>query len=1037
MNTREKLIKLNEFKTLNKELEYINKNQKEVDKKTKDEIALKFETISKNIQNFCGNPSFTKIIKNFCYLYSDILSISNGNLLYRGSLLPSLSYDYNDAFSVTNKCLNDIKASFTSLANGSNNIDNDIKKLCISFITLRRINASVNYLKEKAIDYALSNNTKKQEIEQKIGALLKEIPELKDPTKVEEEIEKLNNKIKEEIDYINFKNIKLPIDYSKEITLPFSYMVEDDEVLVNYWNPIEDGILNINIKDGDSSLVTNFIISLIMQFLYSYPMMDKKIVYNCKRSRRDIDGFLGMIKDICADSVFFKGIEQVSGDDYATRQLFSDLQEEGRRRSKLMMGYKDIYEYNAQDDVEILSPILVILNDYPSCFPLDDVEYFFRDSIELGIFCVAIQTSFEEKKYNLDQFEKIKCDIVDKETLNIGENNYKCVHIERENIKPLLESIKVNGKKNTYLSYEEIGFGKVESNTEGYCCKVSIPIGKINNKTFSLDFAAEGEAPVAYLIIGEPGSGKSSLIDAITINGSMAYSPDDLIFYMLDFKNAVSAAFYSNNPIQNVKMIATKCNEGDADIVLSLLKEELDRRCNEFGKYDTNDIVGYNQVSSKKMPRIIFMVDECQDLFANEKLTKKLNEIVSKGRASGIHLVLATQRITMNMKRNAGDLIKGRFCFYAEKNIAEDVINPKYTRSLSSDIPKGSGLAYMSQNGSNGDCKIIHIAYSGKDDKKRIYNEKIRDKWNERNYKIDLVKAGYDAPLLMEDFINKGNTFASTFEKSVNIGENFFDQSSVNIDFSNEKSPHTIIVQGNEKRISTDILTSIMIGALTLDADIKLIDGSIKNKVLTNFFNKYQNVKTYSDDEYLDALEEINNEYEKRWKRRSENHKPLFIVINSLNEIRSFTKNEKLENSDTSTYNSDDNDEMTAFYNRMSSQDFEKSISGKDTLIELLTDDHRNANMYFIISYNSNSIDYNIINCFKEFDYKIVQNNSNKIEDLTNVFFSAEAKKRLNENIVLIFYGESSLKCRYFQYNFESEKLYELVDEVIKNGGNE
>lgn len=1034
MNTRDKLKKLNEFKALNKELEYINKNQKDVDKKTKDEIALKFETISKNIQNFCGNPSFTKIIKNFCYLYSDILSISNGNLLYRGSLLPSLLYDYNDAFSVTNKCLNDIKASFTSLAKGSNNIDNDIKKLCISFITLRRINANVNYLKEKAIDYALSNNTKKQEIEQKINNLIKEIPELKNPTKVEEEIEKLNNKVKEEIDYINFKNIKLPTDYSTEISLPFSYIVENDEVLVNYWNPINDGILNINIKDGDSSLVTNFVISLIMQFLYSYPMMDKKILYNCKRSRRDIDGFLGMVKDICADSLFFKGIEQVSGDDYASRQLFSDLKEEGTRRSKLMMGYKDIYEYNAQDDVEILSPILVILNDYPACFPLDDVDYLFSEYIELGIFCVVIQTSFEDKKYNLDQFKKIECELVDGETLNIDENNYKCVHINRESIKLLLENVKVNGKKNTYLSYEEIGFGKVESNTDGYCNKVSIPIGKINNKTFSLDFAANGNgAPIAYLIVGAPKSGKSTLIDALVINGSMAYSPDDLIFYMLDFKDGVTSSFYDGvNAIQNVKMIATECKEEDADIILTSLAIEKEKRNAIFKKNGTGDIVGYNQMAKEKMPRIIVIVDECQELFANEKLAEKCEKLVRQGRSAGIHFVLASQDAKMDMMRHAGKFIDGRFCFFIDKNDAEQVINSKYTRSLSSDIPSGTGLSYMTLNGIDGECEKIQIAYFGNDTKKPEYNKKIRDKWNEKNYKIDLVKAGYDEPLLIEDFISEGNSIFSTFKKIANIGENFFDNSNVNVDFSNSES-HTIVVQGKEEKISTDILSSIMLGALSLDADIKLIDGS-RDLVLTNFFSKYQNVETYSDDEYLDVLEEINNEYEKR----RENHKPLFIVINSLDKIRSFTKNEKLEKNDTSSVDFDD--DFGAIYKSLSSQDSENNILGKETIIKMLNDAQNTVNMYFVISYNSNSINYEIneiSNCFRNFGYKILQNNSTLIETLTDNFFNSKVKEGLNENIVLIFNGESSLKCRYFQYDFESEKLYELIDEVIKNGGNE
>ena len=98
-----------------------------------------------------------------------------------------------------------------------------------------------------------------------------------------------------------------------------------------------------------------------------------------------------------------------------------------------------------------------------------------------------------------------------------------------------------------------------------------------------MEFGSVGNSPIANFIVGEPGTGKSQLINTIILSGAKKYSPDELIFHLIDFKNNSDLnAFMTTTKIPHVKAILTSVKEEDSTIILSNLLIECENRIEQF-----------------------------------------------------------------------------------------------------------------------------------------------------------------------------------------------------------------------------------------------------------------------------------------------------------------------------------------------------------------------------------------------------------------------------------------------------------------------
>jgi len=162
------------------------------------------------------------------------------------------------------------------------------------------------------------------------------------------------------------------------------------------------------------------------------------------------------------------------------------------------------------------------------------------------------------------------------------------------------------------------------------------------------------------LIAGATGSGKSVCINAITACLLLNNTPDDLRLIMVDPK-MVELSNFNGIPHLLVPVVI------EVERVVATLKwvtNEMDRRYRVFSKSSARNLETYNQMmeaqGAARLPSIVVIVDELADLMmvAPEEVERSICRIAQLARATGIHLVIATQRPSVDVVTG---LIKANF----------------------------------------------------------------------------------------------------------------------------------------------------------------------------------------------------------------------------------------------------------------------------------------------------------------------------------------------------------------------------------------
>ena len=158
------------------------------------------------------------------------------------------------------------------------------------------------------------------------------------------------------------------------------------------------------------------------------------------------------------------------------------------------------------------------------------------------------------------------------------------------------------------------------------------------------------------LVAGTTGSGKSISINGMIMSLLFKTSPDDLRMILIDPKR-VEFALYAKMP-HLLTPIVTEHEQ--AGVVLRNLIKEMERRLEVLSKRKVRDIGGYNLKSKNRMPHIVVFIDEFADLIMGDvkDIEQSVVRLAQMARATGIHIVLATQRPSVDVITG---LIKGNF----------------------------------------------------------------------------------------------------------------------------------------------------------------------------------------------------------------------------------------------------------------------------------------------------------------------------------------------------------------------------------------
>jgi S-DNA-T family DNA segregation ATPase FtsK/SpoIIIE len=169
-------------------------------------------------------------------------------------------------------------------------------------------------------------------------------------------------------------------------------------------------------------------------------------------------------------------------------------------------------------------------------------------------------------------------------------------------------------------------------------------LGKdVAGKPVSVDLAAMPH----LLIAGTTGSGKSVCINAILSCLLLDRTPNELRLVMVDPKR-VELTGYNGIPhlltpviVEMEKVVGT----------LQWMSREMDSRYKKFAEVGARNISDYNGSQPQKLPYIVVVIDELADLMmmAPEETERSLNRLAQLARATGIHVIIATQRPSVDV----------------------------------------------------------------------------------------------------------------------------------------------------------------------------------------------------------------------------------------------------------------------------------------------------------------------------------------------------------------------------------------------------
>ena len=211
--------------------------------------------------------------------------------------------------------------------------------------------------------------------------------------------------------------------------------------------------------------------------------------------------------------------------------------------------------------------------------------------------------------------------------------------------------IEVPNKENSAVMFREL----IEGNEfKDHGSNLAFAVGKdIGGQIVVTDIAKMPH----LLIAGATGSGKSVCINTLIMSILYKAHPDDVKLIMVDPK-VVELSVYNGIPHLLIPVVT---DPKKASAALNWAVMEMTERYNRFAELGVRDIKGYNTKVEKvkdyqdekfqKMPQIVIIVDELADLMmvAPGEVEDAICRLAQMARAAGIHLIIATQRPSVNV----------------------------------------------------------------------------------------------------------------------------------------------------------------------------------------------------------------------------------------------------------------------------------------------------------------------------------------------------------------------------------------------------
>jgi len=238
------------------------------------------------------------------------------------------------------------------------------------------------------------------------------------------------------------------------------------------------------------------------------------------------------------------------------------------------------------------------------------------------------------------------------------------------------------------------------------------------------------------LIAGTTGSGKSVGINSMILSLLYKNSPDNLKLVMIDPK-MLEFSMYNDIP-HLLTPVITKA--GDAINALSNMVAEMERRYTLMSQTKTKNIENYNEKAKKEgyepFPYIVVVIDELADLMmtSGKDVEYSIARLAQMARASGIHLIVATQRPSVDVVTG---LIKANLPSRLSYKVGQKVDSKIILDSMGAESLLGRGDMLFTPPGMSGLVRI-HAPWSSEDEIEKVVDF-LKDQ-REVQYDMNFIK---------------------------------------------------------------------------------------------------------------------------------------------------------------------------------------------------------------------------------------------------------------------------------------------------------